>query len=76
MGKPVKLEDTFEDEQSRQEAYAEILATYKQVHQQGDGVKSFTYSGSPKIAPKRPEEIAKLGSKEKAITRNLSNPLY
>ena len=42
MGKPVKLEDTFEDEQSRQEAYAEILATYKQVHQQGDGVKSFT----------------------------------
>ena len=42
MGKPVKLEGTFEDEQSRQEAYAEILATYKQVHQQGDGVKSFT----------------------------------
>lgn len=42
MGKPVKLEDTFEDEQSRQEAYAEILVTYKQVHQQGDGVKSFT----------------------------------
>ena len=42
IGKPVKLGDTFEDEQSRQEAYAEILATYKQVHQQGDGVKSFT----------------------------------
>ena len=42
IGKPVKLEDTYEDEQSRQEAYAEILATYKQVHQQGDGVKSFT----------------------------------
>lgn len=42
MGEPVKFEDEFEDEQSRQEAYAEILATYKQVHQQGDGVKSFT----------------------------------
>lgn len=42
MGKPVRLEGKFEDEQSRQEAYAEILATYKQVHQQGDGVKSFT----------------------------------
>ena len=34
------------------------------------------YSGSPKIAPKRPEEMAKPGSREKAITRTLSNPLY
>lgn len=42
IGKSVKLPDIYEDEQSRQEAYAEILATYKQVHQQGDGVKSFT----------------------------------
>lgn len=42
MGDPVKLEGEFEDEQSRMETYAEILATYKQVHQQGDGVKSFT----------------------------------
>ena len=42
IGKPVKLQGAFEDEQSRQEKYAEILATYKQVHQQGDGVKSFT----------------------------------
>lgn len=42
MGKPVKFEDVFEDEQSRQEAYAKVLETYKQVHQQGDGVKSFT----------------------------------
>ena len=34
------------------------------------------YSGSPKTALKRPEETAKPRSKEKAITRNLSNPLY
>lgn len=42
MGEPVKFEDAFEDEQSRLEKYAEILASCKQVHQQGDGVKSFT----------------------------------
>lgn len=42
IGKPVHLNDTYEDEQSRQEAYAEILETYKQVQNQGDGIKSFT----------------------------------
>ena len=43
IGEPVSLEDNgFEDEQARQEAYAAILDTYKQVHDQGDGIKSFT----------------------------------
>lgn len=43
IGESVKaLEGDFEDEQERQEAYAEILAKYKQVQDQGDGVKSFT----------------------------------
>lgn len=42
MGDPVKLEGEFEDEQARQEAYSEILGTYKQVQNQGDGIKSFT----------------------------------
>lgn len=42
IGDPVKLEDTYEDEQSRQEAYADILSSYKQVQNQGDGIKSFT----------------------------------
>ena len=42
MGDSVKLSDEFEDEQLRQEAYAEILETYKQVQNQGDGIKSFT----------------------------------
>ena len=42
IGKPVQLEGTYEDEQSRQEAYADILETYKQVQNQGDGIKSFT----------------------------------
>lgn len=42
LGEPVKLEDTYKDEQERQEAYADILATYKQVQNQGDGIKSFT----------------------------------
>ena len=42
IGTPVKLEDDYEDEQSRQEAYAKILETYKQVQNQGDGIKSFT----------------------------------
>ena len=42
LGEPVKLEDSYGDEQERQEAYAEILAGYKQVQNQGDGVKSFT----------------------------------
>ena len=42
IGKPVQLEETYEDEQARQEAYAAILETYKQAHDQGDGIKSFT----------------------------------
>lgn len=42
VGSPVKLDNEYEDEQSRQEAYAEILDTYKQVQNQGDGIKSFT----------------------------------
>lgn len=42
IGKPVQLDGTYEDEQSRQEAYAAILETYKQAHKQGDGIKSFT----------------------------------
>ena len=42
IGRPVQLEGTYEDEQSRQEAYADILETYKQVQNQGDGIKSFT----------------------------------
>lgn len=55
----------------------ELLAlSAKGIQQALFPASSIPYSGSPKIAPKRPEEIAKLGSKEKAITRNLSNPLY
>lgn len=42
IGKPVQLEGIYEDEQSRQEAYADILETYNQVQNQGDGIKSFT----------------------------------
>jgi len=42
IGEPVKLDGDFEDEQSRQEEYAKILDTYKQVQDQGDGIKSFT----------------------------------
>ena len=42
IGEPVKFTEDFEDEQSRQEKYADILSGYKQVHEQGDGVVSFT----------------------------------
>ena len=42
IGNPVKLTAEYEDEQSRQEAYASILDKYKQVQDQGDGIKSFT----------------------------------
>lgn len=42
IGKPVKLHDEYEDEQTRQEEYGKILETYKQVQNQGDGIKSFT----------------------------------
>lgn len=42
IGDPVILDGQYEDEQSRMEAYAEILGKYKQVQDQGDGIKSFT----------------------------------
>lgn len=42
IGAPVKLDGIYEDEQERQEAYGVILETYKQVQDQGDGIKSFT----------------------------------
>ena len=42
MGESVVLTGQYEDEQARQEAFANILDTYKQVHNQGDGIKSFT----------------------------------
>ena len=42
VGEPIRLDKEYEDEQARQEAYADILETYKQVQNQGDGIKSFT----------------------------------
>ena len=42
IGAPVILTEDYEDEQSRQEAYSSVLQTYKQVQDQGDGIKSFT----------------------------------
>jgi energy-coupling factor transporter ATP-binding protein EcfA2 len=42
IGDPVKFDKEFVDEQERQEEYASILGTYKQVQEQGDGIKSFT----------------------------------
>lgn len=42
IGEAVALKGEFKDEQERLEKYADILATYKQVQDQGDGIKSFT----------------------------------
>lgn len=42
MGPAVILNGEYEDEQSRQEDFASKLETYKQVQNQGDGIKSFT----------------------------------
>lgn len=42
IGEPVQLTGEYEDEQTRQEEYAKILEKYKQVQNQGDGIKSFT----------------------------------
>ena len=42
IGEPVKLNEQYEDEQQRLEAYATVLDSYKQVQNQGDGIKSFT----------------------------------
>ena len=41
IGDDVKLNGSFENEQTRLEAYAAILEKYKQAHEQGDGIKSF-----------------------------------
>lgn len=41
IGEPIKLSDEYNDEQERLEAYASKLATYPQVQNQGDGIKSF-----------------------------------
>lgn len=42
IGDAVKFDKNFIDEQERMEEYAAILDTYKQVQEQGDGIKSFT----------------------------------
>ena len=43
IGQPVVLNsEAYDDEQSRQEAYADFISTYPQVQSQGDGIKSFT----------------------------------
>lgn len=41
IGEPVRLEGEYEDEQERLEEYANIIASYEQVQNQGDGIKSF-----------------------------------
>lgn len=42
IGDAVKFDKDFIDEQERMEKYVAILDTYKQVQEQGDGIKSFT----------------------------------
>ena len=42
IGDAVKFHEDFANEQLRQEKYADLLDTYKQVQEQGDGIKSFT----------------------------------
>ncbi len=42
IGDTIKLENDYDDERERQFAYADILSNYKQVQDQGDGIKSFT----------------------------------
>ena len=42
IGAPIKLTGEYEDEQTRLEAYAQILEGYPQIQDQGDGIKSFT----------------------------------
>ena len=42
VGEQIRFDKEYEDEQTRLEAYAGILETYKQVQNQGDGIKSFT----------------------------------
>ncbi len=42
IGKPIKFDSDFIDEHERLEAYASQLDSYKHVHNQGDGIRSFT----------------------------------
>jgi ABC-type polar amino acid transport system ATPase subunit len=42
LGEPIILTEKFKDEQERFEEYGKRLSAYKQVHQQGDGIRSFT----------------------------------
>lgn len=42
LGPKIKLENDYDSEQERLNVYANILESYKQVHTQGDGIKSFT----------------------------------
>ena len=42
IGDPVGLEGYYEDKQDLLDDYATVLDTYKQVQDQGDGIKSFT----------------------------------
>lgn len=42
IGDPVTLDNTYIDEQERQEEYAKKLEQYNQVQNQGDGIRSFT----------------------------------
>lgn len=42
IGEPVRFSGTYAGEQERIEAYADVLSGYRQVQNQGDGIKSFT----------------------------------
>ena len=44
IGSPINLGDNqkFRDELERQDKFIEIINNYEQVHEQGDGIKSFT----------------------------------
>lgn len=43
IGEPIKFDnDNFDDEQTRLEAYSNLLEKYPQIQNQGDGIKSFT----------------------------------
>lgn len=42
IGEPIKLEEVFEDEQTRQEEYKRRLQQFPVLHEQGDGMRSFT----------------------------------
>jgi len=42
IGKTIRLNGSYDNETQRQDEYAKILESYKQVDTQGDGIKSFT----------------------------------